>query len=296
MIEVSVVIPSYNQPNTVRRCVESLLKQRFSGTYEIIIVDSSPICHQALFEEIARLDPRLRLIRRKKQTYPGTARNIGIDAAQGKIIALTDSDCVVAEDWLENICTQMTENTILTGKIENGTPKNLFGTASYLVEFSHFLPSSTQKEQIYAAATCNFACQKAVFEQVGYFSDDRAFEDFLFCEKFRKKGGSILKIQNLAIVHLNKTTLAQVAQNQKMLGRFSAIVRKKHKMPPALVFKFPFLSFALVPFRYFRVFWRVLGKKELLDFLWCTPIVIYLLICWGRGFYQGASQSAVEEM
>jgi glycosyltransferase involved in cell wall biosynthesis len=290
-MEISVVIPSYNQPQTVQRCIGSILEQDFEGTYEIIIVDSSEKSKQEALAVFCGAISRVQLITLEKQTFPGSARNIGIKAAQGEIIALIDSDCVAQPNWLKNIQQNMESGVILTGVIENGTEDSVYGTCSFLVEFNHFLDFSGHKVPAHAAATCNFACRKEVFEKIGYFTDDRAFEDMLFCKKFTDQGGQIFRVNGIRIAHLNKTDLAGIRSNQTMLGKFSAIVRRAHGMPPQLVFQFPILAFGLAGFRYLSIFSRVINSKYGVKFLLYSPIILYLLLHWSKGFYTGAKRS-----
>lgn len=292
MIQISVVIPSYNQPDTISQCLESVLKQDFTGVYEVVIVDSSIAKYQEIIAGICEVDERVRLIKLKQQTYPGAARNVGIKEAKGEVIALIDSDCVAHESWLSNIAKNMEENIIATGVIENGTQDSVYGTCSFLVEFNHFLAPSQHKKEVHAAATCNFAAKKEVFEKVGYFTDDRAFEDMLFCTKFKKMGGAIYQFRDIRISHVNKTDLKKIAANQKMLGFYSAKVRKQHQMPPQAVFNYPVLAFGLLGFRYLSILSRVIKSKHFLSFVLYNPIIIYLLIQWSIGFYNGAKEQA----
>ena len=290
MTEISVVIPSYNHPEKIFQCVKSILKQEVEEGFEILVVDSSSETHQARIGDLCAIDDRIQLIKLSQQTYPGAARNIGIEKAKGNIIALIDADCVANEGWLKNILANIQPNVILTGVIKNGTENNMVGTCSYLVEFNNFLEFNETRREINAAATCNFSARKEVFEKVGGFSDDRAFEDILFCHRFKKSGGEIHQIKNISVSHINKTDIKGVVQNQNMLGRFSAKVRKKNDMPPELIFKVPFLAFALIGFRYLSIFSRVVSTKHIFKFLLFSPVIIYLLIWWSVGFYDGAKE------
>ena len=102
--DVSVIVPVYNAPDEyVATCVEGLLRQecrRFS--YEIILVDDG-----SRDEPLAQQLWRLGLADRRAVTCvttthggPAVARSIGIEAARGNLIALTDIDCVPRADWL----------------------------------------------------------------------------------------------------------------------------------------------------------------------------------------------------
>ncbi len=290
VVEISVIIPSYNQIGTIGRCINSLLKQRTDKTFEIIVVDSSTEKIQKEIEKICLIDPKVRLLKEPNQTFPGAARNIGIKAALGTIIALIDSDCLADEFWLANIWAQMQDDMVLSGVIQNGTKKNVLGTCSYLIEFNHFVDFNQASEEISAAATCNFACKKEIFDRYGYFSNRRAFEDFFFCDLLSKNGVKILRKKNISVTHLNRTSLNDICANQQMLGKYSALVRKENGLPPQIIFKMPIFAFALIAFRYLSISTRLYNKKEGMKFLLYTPVIMYILFYWAFGFFTGAKQ------
>ncbi|HJU28559.1 MAG TPA: glycosyltransferase family A protein, partial [Candidatus Binataceae bacterium] len=92
---VSVVICAYNAERTMRQCLESLRRLDYPS-YEVIIVDDGSRDRTA---EIATDFPEFRLIRQPNKGL-SVARNVGLYAARGEIVAYTDSDCVVDPDWL----------------------------------------------------------------------------------------------------------------------------------------------------------------------------------------------------
>ena len=89
---VSVIIPAYNREKTIRRAVDSALAQTYPSI-EIIVVDDGSRDHTA--EILLEYGEKLRLIR-QKNGGASSARNTGIRAAQGEIIAFLDSD----DAWL----------------------------------------------------------------------------------------------------------------------------------------------------------------------------------------------------
>lgn len=92
---VSVVICAYNAERTMRACLESLRTIDYPN-YEVVIVDDGSRDTTA---EIAADFPEFRLIRQPNKGL-SVARNVGMRAAHGELIAYTDSDCVVDPHWL----------------------------------------------------------------------------------------------------------------------------------------------------------------------------------------------------
>ncbi|HEV7893315.1 MAG TPA: glycosyltransferase family A protein [Pyrinomonadaceae bacterium] len=91
---LSVVIPTWNRAHVVCEAVESALIQR-EGRVEVLVVDDGSTDGTA--ELIARrFGPRVRLLRMTERAGVGAARNAGVRAAGGELIAFLDSDDV----WL----------------------------------------------------------------------------------------------------------------------------------------------------------------------------------------------------
>jgi glycosyltransferase involved in cell wall biosynthesis len=91
MPRVSVVIPAYNRAHSVGRAIESAMAQTRAPD-EIIVVDdcSSDATREVLTEW--RREPRVRLVFLAKNSGPAGARNAGVEAATGDLIAFLDSD------------------------------------------------------------------------------------------------------------------------------------------------------------------------------------------------------------
>lgn len=288
MPDISVIIPSFNHIEHLQRCVSSILNQQCSSTFEIIIVDSSPSDVQNKIELMFKTNDLIHLIKLPNQTFPGIARNIGIKQAKGKYIGMIDADCSAESGWLESITKYVKENTVICGTIKNGTPYNVWGTLSYLVEFNQFLESTQPPVEIEGASTGNFGCEKILFEKYGYFSDYRAFEDFFFASNLKKQGGKILKISSFTMTHHNRTMFTQIWKNIKMLGLLSAKVRKENNLPPKILFKYPILSFGLIPYRYLSGLVNTMKSSYFLTYILLSPLLIILYISWTLGFFNGA--------
>ena len=97
---VSVVIPCFNSASTIRMALDALRAQDTEVPFEIIVADSSK---DETPQIVKNEYPEVHLIHFDQQTYPGTARNMGIHHARGKYIAFTDSDCLPRRDWIQQI-------------------------------------------------------------------------------------------------------------------------------------------------------------------------------------------------
>jgi len=110
---VSIIVGTCERPDALRRCLESLQLIRYGGKFEIIVVDNRPASPVAA--EVAAVVasfPRVRLL---AEARPGSsyARNAGIAAASGEIIAMTDDDMVVAPEWLDRLVEPFAREDVL---------------------------------------------------------------------------------------------------------------------------------------------------------------------------------------
>lgn len=93
---LSIVVPVYKVEKYLRRCVDSLLKQKVEDCEIILVDDGSPDASGAICDEYALTDERVKVIHKENGGGPSGARNIGVKAATGEYIAFVDSD-----DWVE---------------------------------------------------------------------------------------------------------------------------------------------------------------------------------------------------
>lgn len=106
---VSVVIATYERRALLLRCIDALLAQTLpAARFEIIIVDdgSSRATREDVMAELSlrrrtRHAPTLRFLWLPSNRGPAAARNHGILAARGGVIAFTDDDTVPNANWLE---------------------------------------------------------------------------------------------------------------------------------------------------------------------------------------------------
>jgi len=93
-MQVSVIIPVYNEEGYIAKCLQSLEAQ-VEKADEIIVVDNN--CHDKTIEIAKKFD--VRIIKEEKQGMI-YARNAGFDSAKYEILARTDADAIVPPDWI----------------------------------------------------------------------------------------------------------------------------------------------------------------------------------------------------
>jgi glycosyltransferase involved in cell wall biosynthesis len=102
---VSVVVPTRNSAASLRRCVESITARTAYARYEVVIVDNASDDAGTLgYLQAVTKTPNVRVLRQPQVQQDGALRNLGVEAAQGEVIALVDDTVeVIAPEWLSEM-------------------------------------------------------------------------------------------------------------------------------------------------------------------------------------------------
>ena len=99
-IDLSVIVPVYNYAETIHGNISSVLNQKTSYNYEVIIVDDGSTDGSGDIIRQFESNPKVRIIRQKNGGI-AVARNTGLNHARGKYIMFVDCDDVVHDDIVE---------------------------------------------------------------------------------------------------------------------------------------------------------------------------------------------------
>ena len=167
---VSVIVPVYNEGGKIGECIEALLAQDLTeAEWEVIVVDNGSTDSTA--DVVA--DYPVEFVREDDAVGSYAARNRGIAAAQGAILAFTDADCVPVPGWLrialaafEDPAVHVVGGEIAAAPAENEVERYLgagrFLSHRYGLEHP-FLPYFQ---------TANVFYRREVFQRLGQFSAD----------------------------------------------------------------------------------------------------------------------------
>lgn len=103
---VSIIIPIYNSEKTLHRCIGSILSQTFENWELLLINDGSEDNSGIICDEYARKDVRIRVFH-KQNGGVSSARNLGLDNANGEWVTFVDSDDWVFDNWLNNFINEI---------------------------------------------------------------------------------------------------------------------------------------------------------------------------------------------
>ena len=131
---ISIIVPVYNAENFLRRCIDSILAQSYTDFELLLVDDGSPDNCGAICDEYATQDSRVRVLH-KENGGVSSARNLGLDNAQGEWVTFIDSDDWVESDFLEKMMISADTDLVVggnvrpSGELKQATDK-LYDTAS----------------------------------------------------------------------------------------------------------------------------------------------------------------------
>lgn len=207
---ISVVIPHLNQPEQLARCLESLEQQTVPrDRFEIIVVDNGSRCD---LEALAAAHPGIRLLR-EPQPGPGLARNSGIAAASGDVLAFIDADCRAHPRWLEAALAGL-EVPACRGtvggdvRIDAVDPRRLTPLESYESVFAF-------RQKLYIerhgySGTGNLAFRRPVFDAVGPFGGIEIAEDMDWGRRAGRAGHATIYQPGMIVYHPARKSFAEL--------------------------------------------------------------------------------------
>jgi GT2 family glycosyltransferase len=226
---VSVVIPTYARPALLLRCVDALLAQSYPATqFEVVIVDdgSPAAVREQTIEALDRLRlrhraPALRFLWREKNAGPAAARNLGVLAARGAIIAFTDDDTVPDRDWLRAgaLAITVAGADAVAGRVEVPLPP---------------VPTDYERDAAGLAnagfVTANCFVRRTLLEAIGGFDERfrcawREDTDLYF--RLRASGATVRSVRAARVVHPVRPARWGVSLAQQRKVMFDALLYRK---------------------------------------------------------------------
>ncbi|MEM2546698.1 MAG: glycosyltransferase [Candidatus Bathyarchaeia archaeon] len=229
--EISIIVPVRNGAAKIKDLLDSLMNVDYDrDKLEIIVVDGNST---DATKEIVSSYP-VKLVVEERPGING-ARNTGIKNSSGEIIAFTDYDCVVPENWVREIVKYFQDPTVgcVGGKVlrYNDDLLSLYADES-LVPVMRIFKKEMVLSKIILPLTypvgCNFAVKKEVFEKVGFF-DERfkyGFDELEFAERICNRGYKLVLTPNIMVQHKHRSTLSELLKQTFRYGEGGGLLFK----------------------------------------------------------------------
>jgi glycosyltransferase involved in cell wall biosynthesis len=226
-VKVSVVVPTYNRPALIKKCLEGLVQQNFNpDAYEIIVVTDGPDVRTSSIVNAYKnkCNRQVHCYSLPVKKGPAAARNKGWRSAKGELILFTDDDCVPSAKWVLGFWkayeTMQTNRIAFTGKIlvPHKKPPTDHERNTIALEEADFV-------------TANCAVSKAMLEHIGGF--DEAFkmawrEDSDLEFKLLNAGVNIPHVEDAVVEHPIREAPWGISLKEQRKSMFNALLFKKY--------------------------------------------------------------------
>jgi GT2 family glycosyltransferase len=252
---LSVIVPVYDDPDRLRTCLRALQNQTYpADRTEVIVVDNGSR------EDVSIVVAGFPGFRLEREDVPGSyaARNKGIEASKGEILAFTDSDCLPEPDWLEagvRALAEAPECGALGGAIRMfaADPQRL--TAFDLHDLVWGMPQRVYVQRYGLAATGNLFARRSAFDRVGVF--DPAFRSCGDCEwsfRLTAAGVGLGYAKDARVLHPTRSSFSEfVRRRRRIAGGY-------HRLGPILERSYPDKDFEIP--RTFRHSWNRIRRSR----------------------------------
>jgi O-antigen biosynthesis protein len=232
-IAVTIMVPTFDRPATLRRCLTALTQQVSPRSLTFLVIDNHP--QSGLTPPIVAEFPQVQLIS-EPQAGSSRARNAGIRAVITDIVVMVDDDVVVPPHWLELLLAPLNQPDVcaVTGNV---LPLEVETQAQKLFEVFGGLGRGWQRriaDRAWAdrhrftavpswelGATVNAAFRTAIFrdpaiggfhEALGGGMPTKGGEDTYFLYKVLQGGGTIVYEPTAWLWHEHRTDLSAFAR------------------------------------------------------------------------------------
>ena len=254
-MKLSIIIVSWNVSRELLNCLRSIMENRPSHSYEIIVIDNAST--DGTIDAVQNEFPEVKLIINKENRGFAAANNIGIEQSKGEYILFLNPDTVIHPNSLDKLITFMDINEsigVCGPKLLNldGSPQQSvrripsFRAALHRHTAFKFLGifkgqyrrwimkdldynSQSDVDQVMGAAMMT---RKSILEQVGPMDEDffMYYEEVDLCYRIKQAGFRIVFIPEVEITHLGGCSAGQIPAEKRIMAMTSLLkFFKKHR-------------------------------------------------------------------
>ena len=223
-IDFSVIVPTYNRPDSLRECLRALTSQDYPrDRFEVIVVDDGGESSPAPVVDALRSQLPVRLIT-QSHGGPARARNFAARAARGKFLAFTDDDCRPHPSWLARLAVALerARDCIVGGRVVNGLPDNPFSSTSQMIADIVYAHYNADPQNARFFSSNNIAMAADSYRSIGGFDEGfviLACEDRELCDRWRAQGRRMIYERDAVVEHAHVLGLFGFLRQHFTYGR-----------------------------------------------------------------------------
>ncbi len=220
---VSVIISVYNVAPYIERCLTSISNQSYSDLEILAVDDGSTDESGAICDRLAMEDRRIKVIH-KKNGGNASARNAGIDAAQGEFIAFVDGDDYIESNMYEEMLAEMKDSSVsivccgiiltnVDGKdsVLKSKEKRLFSKEEALYDFF-------TREGNVSPTACNKLYRRNLFKGGLRYNNDVIHEDTEAMPRFLDAAEQVLVMDKAFYHYIKRNNSASTSKRFSLRG------------------------------------------------------------------------------
>jgi len=222
-IGFSIIIPTFQRPGELYRCIEAIGAIEYPrDKVEIIVVNDGGSVPS--IDTLRALAGTIKIdVITQENRGPGSARNTGARAATGEYLAFVDDDCIPPADWLVNLSSAVERepDALIGGHTVNALPESLCSQASQtLVDYVYRYYNTVDNGHNAFFASNNMSVPSAAFRLIGGFDESfRTAEDRELCSRWITGGGRLVYDASVVMKHAHQLDLMTLHRQHFSYGR-----------------------------------------------------------------------------
>ena len=235
---VSIIIPNKDEKETLKACIDSIREKTEYPNYEIIIVENNSTTDEIFqyYKELSK-DPRIRLLRWKKEFNYSAINNYGVRHANGEYLLFLNNDVtVITPGWIRELLGVCQRPEVGAAGVKLIYPDDtiqhagcvigLGGIAGHMfvdmpANRTGYLHKASILQDMSAVTAACMMMKRTVFEEAGGFTEKLsvAFNDVDLCLKVRKNHKLIVYDPYVQLYHMESKTRG-AEDNKEKVRRF----------------------------------------------------------------------------
>ena len=217
---VSIIIPNKDEKESLQACIESIREKTEYQNYEILIIENNSTSEEIFhyYKELSR-DPKIRLLRWKKEFNYSAINNFGVRHAKGDYLLFLNNDVkVIDPDWMSEMLSVCQRKETGAVGVKLIYPDNTIQHAGCVVgmggiagnmfvnmpaERTGYLHKASLLQDMSCVTAACMMMKKEVFLEAGGFTEELAvaFNDVDLCLKVRSHGHLIVYDPYVKLYH-----------------------------------------------------------------------------------------------
>ncbi len=245
-LKFSIIIPVYNRPNEIDELLESLTKQTYQKSYQVIVVeDGSDLSSEQCIKKYEnQLDINYYY---KENSGPGLSRNFGMKKATGNYFIILDSDCILPKEYLKEVSSTLTYNfTDAFGGPD--ASHDSFTTIQKAINYAMTSVLTTggirgKKNTLnkFQPRSFNMGLSEVAFTNTNGFGSQHFGEDIDLTFRLWQNGFETQLIEKAFVYHKRRVNWKSFFKQTVNFGAARPILNKQHSNTAKITYWFPSL-------------------------------------------------------